>query len=366
MSLRDTIIDFAQEHFGDNHGLPDDSSAVRPRLPNWIGDRGIEDAVPIEDADQPITEGPVPDDEPLVDTGTGAGESPSPDVFAFYLPFHFYEKRWGIYVRAYGIGQLARILTKPKPASSESVNFAFRLLLEHERMHFITELSASKAEVAFGRTSYRFYFVDREMAYHEEALANAHAFSSTRRGASKPLINAAHIWMSGQGPGYCDFHKWVSPDLPKGKREAAEFMLKRPRVNPPDGRASLSHGYATSISPGDLGKTGGPSEFLFEGMGQLKTPIYLVVDKAVPWLRFVRPFPKYAGLQVLVHTNDHKPPHIHVKVLQRRLETRYTWRALRPLQGDPRLPNEYEAKLQRYVDRYQGKIEAKVKSVLWT
>lgn len=361
MSLRDTIV-FAQKCFGDDRGLPDLQPDVRPRLPDWLGD----EAVPIEDADQPITEGTVPDDDPPVDAGTGAPGIPIPDVFAYYLPFHFYERRWGIYVRAYGIDQLARILTKPKPTSSESVSFAFRLLLQHERMHFLTELAASKAEVAFGRSSYSLYFVDQKMAHHEEALANAHAFSIARRDTSKPLIKAAHTWMLAQGPGYCDFQNWTGTNLRAGKRNAAEFILKRPRVNPPDGHASLMDGYAKSIGPGDLGKAGGPSEFLFERMGRLKTPIYLVVDKAVPWLRLVRPFPKHDGLQVLVHTNDHKPPHIHVKVLQRRLETRYLWRALRPLRGDPSLPNQYEAKLRAYVERYGDEIEAKVASVPWT
>jgi hypothetical protein len=356
MSLWD-LIDFAQAHFGDDCGLPDLRPNVRPRLPDWMADAAIEAAVPIQDGDQPSTEGSIPDGEPLADAG-------NPDVFAYYLPFHFYRTRWGIYIRASGIDQLARTLTKHTP-TSESVGFAFHLLLDHERMHFLTELAASKAEVAFGRSSYVLYFPDAEMAQHEEALANAYAFSSARRDTPKPLINATRTWMSAQGPGYCDFHNWTGHNLAAGKRKAAEFILKRPRVNPPDGRVSLSHGYAGTIRPGDLAKTGGPSEFLFERIRWLKTRIYLVVDKAVPWLRLVRPFPKHAGLQVSVHTNDHKPPHIHVKVLQRGLETRYSWPTLSPLLRDPPLSKRYEAELQAYVERYRHQIEAKVKSVPW-
>ena len=372
MSFRDTI-DFAQKHFGNKNnsdGLPD--SSVRPTPPDWIRDSGMEDAVPyavpIVYADKPIMEGPAPADESLMDTGTGEGEYPSPDVLAYYLPFHFYKKKWGIYVRASGIVQLARVLTKPDAVSPEAVEFAFRMLFEHERMHFITEYAAAKVEVAFARASYCDYFVDPKMASHEEALANAHAITSTRRGTARLFVDVARKWMSHQGKGYCDFYLWEGRKLPAGKQIASESLLKLPRANPPDGRASKpgTGGRTKSNLPVDLGKTGGPSEFLFEMVGRPKIPMYLVVDESVPWLRLVRPFPKYSGLQVFVHTNDHNPPHIHVKIVQSGLETRYTWPDLQPLPNDQPLSNKDEETLHKYVKRYRVKIDDKVMNVPWT
>jgi hypothetical protein len=37
--------------------------------------------------------------------------TPSFDVLAYYLPFHFYRNRWGIYINASGALELARCLT---------------------------------------------------------------------------------------------------------------------------------------------------------------------------------------------------------------------------------------------------------------
>ncbi len=230
--------------------------------------------------------------------------------------------------------------------------FAFRLLLEHERLHFLAELAASRLEVASGLSSYGRYFADRRAATHEEALANAQAFTSAKRRVAIPLVQAAHSWMSNQPAGYRDFHKWLGFNLPLGQRAAAAYMTHPVR--------------APGSVPPDAQPPGWPGEFLFEESRKLHPPTYLIVDRPVAWLRVVRPFPKLLGLQVHVHTNDHKPPHIHIQVLKRRHETRYKWPALRPLQGDPPLSKSDGRSLSAYVDAWHDEIDAKVKSVPWT
>ena len=351
MSLRETI-DFAQTHFGNNQGVPDLPN-VRPRLPVWLEGR-IDEAVRIEDNDQPAIEGTVSEEATPSEATDGTSVE---DLFAYYLPFHFYKTRWGTYIRAYGIERLAHLLTNPAPITPSSVFFAFRLLLEHERLHFLAELAASRIEVAVGLPSYQPYFGDRSAALHEEAIANAYALSSGKRGVSAPLVQAAHFWMSKQGAGYRDFHQWIGRRLAIGKRKTAEFMLnKRAQLRP--GRAHESRG--RSLPPT------GPAEFLFQAPSRPNPPTYLIVDAPVPWLRVVRPFPKFLGLQVLVHTNDHKPPHIHIHVLQHKRETRYKWPDLHPLPGDLALSRSDEKSLRVYVQRYEKEIDAKVKGVPWT
>ncbi len=330
MSTLREVIDFAQSKFGNNNGVPSLPEG-RPPLPPWLEGR-IESAARIEEGDSPVIEG-SPD-------GTTEQEEPREgasleELFAYYLPFHFYQAGWGIYIRAYGIDGLARLLTSRRPLTPGAVSFAFRLLLEHERLHFLAEVAAAKLEVALRQSSYKEYFPKVKAALHEEAVANAWALSSCKRGVDASLLQAASSWMKTQGPGYCDFREWQGSQLRIGYRRAAESMSN---VVPSLVVGQTSN--TTFMKVGDDVLTtmvarqpssvppiphtpGWPGEFLFEERRRMHPPIYLVVDIPVPLLRVVRPFPKQFGLQVLVHTNDHKPPHIHINVLKGGRETRY-------------------------------------------
>lgn len=340
-------VEWAQRYFGEDGGLPALPEAL-PSLPSWLVD-GIGEAVPIEETDSPLLEGGEGD--------AGRGPDPRPrsaveDFFAFYLPFHFYSDGWGMYIRALGIDRLARIVAAPGPVADSSLLFAFQLLLEHEHLHFLVELAASRLEVATGAPCYPPYFANGDAAEHEEAVANAQALTAAKRGFSGLLSKAGASWMSQQGPGYRDFSKWLGRRLALGKRGAAEFMVPSPPFPHREGTWSAS-------------LPARPLEYLFEERRKSHPPSYLVLDVPVPWLRVARPFPKDHGLQVFVHTNDHKPPHIHVDVLQRRIESRYEWPALRPLSGDQRLSRAEEKRLCAYVATYEDVIDSKVKSVPW-
>ena len=77
----------------------------------------------------------------------------------------------------------------------------------------------------------------------------------------------------------------------------------------------------------------------------------------------LRPFPNAYGMQVVVHTNDHPPPHIHIFIPPGGRETRYKWPELQPLKGDPPLQRSAEKALRRYLDAYGDEIREKLNSV---
>jgi hypothetical protein len=59
-----------------------------------------------------------------------------------------------------------------------------------------------------------------------------------------------------------------------------------------------------------------PSDFLLGMFGRaisVNVPTYLVVDAPIAGY-VLRPFPKWNGVAVEVHSNDHPPPHIHVEM----------------------------------------------------
>lgn len=90
-------------------------------------------------------------------------------------------------------------------------------------------------------------------------------------------------------------------------------------------------------------------------------PTYLIPDVAM--IRVAKPFPKGGGLQVFVHTRDHRPPHIHVEDLQERKNFRYLWPGLEPYSRDHRLPARLEGELREtYVPRHRSAIEKRIKA----
>lgn len=90
-------------------------------------------------------------------------------------------------------------------------------------------------------------------------------------------------------------------------------------------------------------------------------PVTRVHDLSRGNVSILRPFPKAHGLQVLVHTNDHPPAHIHIRA--NGLETRYEWKTLKPLKGDAQLSNSAEKSLQRYLEMHRADIHRKLVKV---
>jgi hypothetical protein len=340
----DPIVEFAQGRFGTDTGLPADAVA-RARPPDWLPGDVAEAAVLVE-ADNPITvEGRVPTPHEPPPTGDGT----TAEALAYYLPFHFYRTAWGIYIRGAGVWALARRLALPEKLLDVNIlACAYNLLLDHERFHFIAEYAASRVEVVTAQVCYETYFKDNAAALHEEALANAHAYRSLRRHASPKVVQATSAWMDTQGPGYCDFSKWLPPRFTDGERHASVSMTKLAAVN--NMLTVAQH----------------PADFLFRNTSTRPVLVYIVLDLSVPWVRVAKPFPKAFGLQVFVYSNDHKPHHIHIECPPGIPRTRYRWPDLTPLaRGDHPLRANEEKRLRQYVKVHGSAIKSKIEAIPW-
>lgn len=351
----DPIIEFAQIRFGDDAGLPNDA-VTRPPMPDWLvnavgGPTSPADAagqtttLPTEASTRIMAEDPIlPRREP-----SPVGDGTTPDALAYYLPFHFYRTAWGIYIRAAGLWALARRLALPEKApDTEILTSAYNLLFDHEQFHFLAEHATSKVEVVTATKHYDAYFKNEDGALHEEALANAYALRRLVRRSSTTLVGAVSTWMATQGPGYCEFKKWLPPNFTEGERYATCLMMQM-------GAAMTNC----------LAGAGHPAEFLFRNVGRRSVPTYIVLDRSTPWIRVAKPFPKDFGLQVYVYSNDHKPPHIHVDCPPGTPRTRYQWPELIPLRGDEPLKSKEEKRLRRYVDVHGTGIRSKITAIQW-
>lgn len=87
------------------------------------------------------------------------------------------------------------------------------------------------------------------------------------------------------------------------------------------------------------------------------------MDQPLPWLRLGKAYPKHNGIRVWVHTNDHRPPHIHVESPPGSEKARYSWPEMQPLPGDTRLSTSEENALGEYVRRFGPSIHRKLESV---
>lgn len=361
---RDAIVEFVQTKFRPRERFSD-NTGTRPPLPDWIARRRGDE--PSSEADEPMRVDGGPrlgetirvEGDPNLDEPPPAADGVTPDALAFYLPFHFYLKSWGIYVRTSGVWTLARRLEQAsRLPRSDALDFAYRILLDHERLHFIAEYAASRIEVLTAQEVYKAYFAETEAGLHEEALANARALEGSKRvKAFQPFYKPAILWMDRQGPGYSDFLKWIGAHFIDGERRSAAFMTipaavaNRLALSPKPARASE---YAFH-----------PADFLLHDIPLRSVPLYIVMDRSALWLRVAKPFPKDFGLQVFTHSKEHKPPHIHIECPPGTFRTRYRWPELIPVDNNPPLRSGEEEDLRRYVLKHHAAIDKRVKAIPW-
>jgi hypothetical protein len=205
---------------------------------------------------------------------------------------------------------------------------------------------------------YDVYYPHPFGAPHEEALANAHAFRKALVTQPSPVKTTISTWMRGQGRGYQDFENWLGrARFEDGCRRSAHYMLQ-PIGSMVGGSAASRAGRVVADRSG-LGPVA-PADFLFALPTRNSVPTCLVVDTRVG---IVKPFPKYAGMRVVVHTNDHPPPHFHIERPPGRPVTRYLWPGLTPYPGDRELSSSEEKELRTYVERFGAEMGEKVRSV---
>jgi predicted RNA binding protein YcfA (HicA-like mRNA interferase family) len=163
---------------------------------------------------------------------------PSPDVWAFYLPFHYYKEWWGVYLLIEGVSEFTDVLQGLSKGALSRVDarFAARVFLYgHEAFHHIVETFATRLEVTHRKPLYVSPF---ERLYREslgtddcleEALANAHAYRLTRRvfrkdkAKQEAVCKALRAYMKHCGPGYrCGSEFLMNREFSKGKELFAE------------------------------------------------------------------------------------------------------------------------------------------------
>lgn len=311
--------------------------ADRRPAPDWTRDGGDE-AFSI----WPL--GVEPDDSSGSATGVVA------DELAFYLPFHFHSpERWGIYIRESGVAQLARAFRlEPSVRWETAVTRAWEVLLCHERFHCMAEAAATRGETFALIELYEPYFNNRRATPHEEALANAFALRQLLR--VDPLaVDSVESWMSTQPPGYRDYWLYLDRDSYNWGLELASTAM------------------AGSPGRGSIPSASASRSFVFRRVGPLEVPVRLVRDLVTPILSVIRRFPAMGGVQIDVHTHDHPPPHIHVRIPPRSKDFKLTWPDLGPVgPKGRRLTRKEEAALDRYLGTYGEQIAAKVASITWT
>ena len=314
--------------------------AERTLPPDWVGNPQNE-VIRVDGSNSPLfTEGEL--DNAIAPTGNPV---PSPDVLAYYLPYHFYRNGvWGIYLRGKGILELAAEL-KGGPIThggDDAIQAAIICLLEHELFHCQAELAATRSEVVVRSVVYHPYFFDRYATFHEEAVANAYAHREISK-KYPAFVTSLETWMRGQGPGYRDFHLYRGRLLGKGRLKCSQHMI---RFAPP-----------AAPLPSKL-----PSDFLFRRAGVGKAPVNVVVEPGIG-PNLLRPFPKYKGVLVKTHSRDHPPPHIHVEIPPGEEKTKIEWPSLEPLKGTPQLSSDDRAKLREYLQKFGKEICERLRSV---
>jgi hypothetical protein len=119
------------------------------------------------------------------------------ECIAWYCPFHYYRRDWGIYILDRGIYYIAGKILEKKPEEVVRSSFnlldllrlGFRFLLLHEFFHFMTEIAGSAIEVSNENNPKDYYAKYVQDVYLqpsqddeplEEALANAFSLQRLR------------------------------------------------------------------------------------------------------------------------------------------------------------------------------------------
>jgi hypothetical protein len=239
------------------------------------------------------------------------------DALAYYLPFHFFQARWGIYLSESGVLELTRHIVggnRLAPTDRWVVGFAARALFLHEFFHHAAEVACARIEFPLpttwlGTSHYNTYFTDPAAAGNEEALANAYVAPQIRKYYS-------FIGTRPRTKSYWNLRSFMDHQ-PGPYAKYREFLRDDDYANARDGM--VNDMYIPWLPTSTLADRSKPGELLGAGMyfanvtpAASEYPFYLVLDRPGSHLRVARPFPKMLGLQVFVYSNDHTPVHIHV------------------------------------------------------
>lgn len=349
--------------------MPDDNILERSWPPEWFEPQTSEPDWDDDGVDQPTLtgDGDFSNSLPRGDSEVSAGGI---EALAYYAPFHFYRRSWGIYIRDFGLAYIAaKFKGSPVLVAGDAwiVRAAYWFLWRHEYFHFLTEVASTRMEVLSGQPIlYQASFSDPSASWLEEAMANAHAYMQLRthvddgltQGQVDEFLRWAADWMKGQPQGYRDYDRW-SPSVRAfndGRRLLVGRMLEWADF------LTTHHGSRGLALRSKLTEARHVRAFDDADYGHV--PVVRVHDSAVPWIRYARYFPPRDGLRVEVHTREHAQPHIHVKFADKD-EVRLAWSSLEPLDKERALSTGERSRVQDYVDGMFHKIDKKVRSVVW-
>lgn len=330
--------------------------------PNWFESRDPgHDELGVGDEVMPAISGeidvPVPTPQEEGEIAAGGMEA-----LAFYAPFHFYDHDWGIYIRDFGVAYIAtRFLRRQTLTAADNwvIECAYQFLLDHEYAHFQAEVAVSRYELLFFQRTmylkhaYQHHFLDRYSSWLEESVANARAYQEVARRmpvrASVKQIDAFRSflgkWMKTQPSGYRDYDQWSGRNgQTRGRFEITRHLH--------ESLAKWRH--KLNVESGILD--------LYRDATYSKVPITRIHDNRLN-LGSVRYFPKAHGLRVIVWSNDHPPPHIHVDFLNNSKPVRVVWPSLLPLRPDRQLTGGERRNLYKYLERHQASILERLRTV---
>ncbi len=207
-SDRDQEFDFEKYLILDpNELFNDDSDEDNWRIEDWL----YPDEQP-SSYDGPHGYGP---ETPPLQKGGDNSYNPETDVLAFYLPFHSYRFKWGVYIYLEGIQRITCALQDYSHAHSiskyEQLLTAYRLLCFHEKYHHAIEVFTTRLETVLEKPCHQDIMNQYRRAKgtplcYEETCANSYAREKVLETASsaskKALAAAINKFFSGQPAGY--------------------------------------------------------------------------------------------------------------------------------------------------------------------
>jgi hypothetical protein len=138
-------------------------------------------------------------------------------TLAFYLPFHLYPEKWGIYVFADGIQVVNKALqgffTEQMTGVADQYRLSHMLLEQHETFHHNTEIFVTRLETTLRKSCY----IDHTMSRYKKVLHTpicfeetcANSFARTKvlmaladPGGKKSFTRAINKFFASQPPGY--------------------------------------------------------------------------------------------------------------------------------------------------------------------
>jgi hypothetical protein len=291
------------------------------------------------------------------------------EALAWYTPFHFNRKGWGIYIREEGLAVVSRILecaSEPQLSTQNPLTAAYELLYRHEYFHHLSEVACGILEVLKRRAAagsdedvvaqviarligspYQEYSETAKrnpQGALEESVANAYAVQTVPNGAWRKAIRS---WFKTHPAAYREFDRYESgDDFLGGLRELSRLHR---RAIWPDPQAEAVAGLPDAEALFDCG---------YDGFSVDEVPVRIVrpASSACWGLEFIRAIPAAAITESDLFAKDVKRFQLRAKAekAKRLLEIDFRHRSLNTEwirgHGDTfsiRLDHKYRASIKR-------------------